>query len=88
MRMPLPPPPADALTITGMPISRATAIASAASSMTPRWPGTVETPASAASFFDSILSPSTDMAPTFGPMKAMPAASSARAKAPRSDRKP
>ena len=50
--------------------------------------GTVETLAFAAAFFDSILSPIAAMAFAFGPMKTMPAASSAFAKASRSDRKP
>jgi hypothetical protein len=51
-------------------------------------PGTVETPASAASFFEVILSPIARIAPTGGPMKAMPSASSASANSARSDRKP
>jgi hypothetical protein len=64
MRMPLPPPPAEALIITGIadlvgdlrpPACRL--------SMTPRWPGTVETLAAAAAFLDSILSPMAAMAP-------------------------
>ncbi len=57
-------------------------------SMMPRWPGTVETCAAAAAFFDSILSPIAAMALGFGPMNTMPAASSALGKASRSDRKP
>ena len=57
-------------------------------SITPRKPGTVETLAAAAAFLDSILSPIAAMAPGLGPMKTMPAASSARGKASRSDRKP
>ena len=51
-------------------------------------PGTVETPASAASFFEVILSPIARIAPTGGPMKATPAASSASANSARSLRKP
>src|SRR5450756_1062165 len=46
MRMPLPPPPADALTITGRPIWRATASASAASPTMPSEPGVPVTPGS------------------------------------------
>ena len=57
-------------------------------SMTPRKPGTVETLAAEAAFFDSILSPIAAMAPGFGPMKTMPAASRARGNDSRSDRKP
>ena len=56
--------------------------------MTPRWPGTVETLAAFAAFFDSILSPIAAMARGFGPMNTIPAASSARGKASRSERKP
>ena len=40
-------------------------------------PGTVETLAAAAAFFDSILSPIAAMAPGLGPMKTMPASASA-----------
>ena len=62
--------------------------ASFSSAMTPRWPGTVETFAFAAAFLDSILSPMAAMALGFGPMKTMPAFSSALGNASRSDRKP
>ena len=54
----------------------------------PRWPGTVDTLAAAAAFFDSILSPMAAMAFGFGPMNTTPAACSAFGKASRSDRKP
>ncbi len=86
--MPLPPPPAEALIITGKPISAAILAACLSSSMTPRWPGTVDTRALAAAFLLSILSPMAPIAAGFGPMKTMPAAASARAKLSRSDRKP
>jgi hypothetical protein len=46
--------------------------ASSASSIRPMCPGTVETPASAAIFFDVILSPIASIAPAGGPMKATP----------------
>ena len=62
--------------------------ASPASSMIPRCPGTVDTPAALAARFDSILSPIAAMARGFGPMNVIPAASSASANASRSDRKP
>ena len=52
------------------------------------YPGTVETPASAANFLDVILSPMASMACGFGPMKVMPSASSRRANTGFSDRKP
>ena len=88
MRMPLPPPPAEALIITGKPISSAIFRACRASAISPRKPGTVETLALAAAFFDSILSPMAAMAAGFGPMKATRALASAVGKASRSDRKP
>ena len=47
------------------------------SSITPRWPGTVETLALRRGLLDSILSPIAAIAPGFGPMKTMPAAASA-----------
>ncbi len=56
--------------------------------MMPRWPGTVETLALAAAFFDSILSPMAAMALGLGPMKTIPAFASAVGKASRSDKKP
>ena len=56
--------------------------------MMPMKPGTVLTPASAAIFLDSILSPMAAMALGGGPMKASPAASSASTKSAFSDRKP
>ena len=86
--MPLPPPPAEALIITGKPTASAAATASASVTTASGWPGMVETRASAASFFEAILSPIAAMARGFGPMKAMPAAASASAKSARSERKP
>ncbi len=88
MRMPLPPPPAEALIITGYPKSRAMRMAASASGMMSRWPGTVETPAARASFFDSILSPIAAIARVSGPMNWMPARASASAKAAFSERNP
>ena len=51
-------------------------------------PGTTDTPALTASFFDSILSPIAAIALAGGPMNAIPALSSALAKLSRSLRKP
>jgi hypothetical protein len=48
----------------------------------------VETPASAASFLEVILSPIARIAAAGGPMKATPAAASASAKSARSERNP
>ena len=62
--------------------------ASASSSIRPMWPGTVETPASAAIFLDSILSPMAAMALGGGPMKVTAASSKASVKPVFSDRKP
>ena len=52
------------------------------------WPGTVLTFACSASFFEVILSPMAEMAPVGGPMKTIPAASSASTKPAFSDRNP
>ena len=86
--MPLPPPPAEALIITGKPISRAMRRAAAGSAIASSEPGTVLTPAFRASRLLSILSPMASIAGTGGPMKTMPASSSARAKPARSERNP
>ncbi len=51
-------------------------------------PGTVDTPASAASCFEVILSPIARIAAGGGPMNATPSAPSASAKSARSLRKP
>jgi hypothetical protein len=84
----LPPPPADALIMTGKPMARAIFRASRSSLMTPKWPGTMLTFAFWASFLDSILSPMAAMASAVGPMKTTPAFFNAAAKARFSDRKP
>ena len=52
------------------------------------WPGTHETPASAAQRLEAILSPIASMACGLGPMKTMPASAQARANSARSERKP
>ncbi|MNW09625.1 hypothetical protein D3C71_2066650 [compost metagenome] len=62
--------------------------ACSASSIRPIWPGTVDTPASAASFFEVILSPIASMAAGGGPTKMIPAFSSAAEKAAFSERNP
>ena len=86
--MPLPPPPAEAFIITGKPMSFAIFSASSVVAMSSSQPGTMFTPASRASFLDSILSPIAAMAFGGGPMKTMPAFLSALAKLSRSLRKP
>ena len=81
MRMPLPPPPAEALIITGIADLVGDLHGVLSSSMTPRWPGTVrDLGGLAANFFDSILSPIAAMALGFGPMNTMPALASASRK--------
>jgi len=74
--------------VTGKPISCAIRSACCSLSITSSEPGTVDTFAAAARRLDSILSPMAAMARLLGPMKTMPACSSAAAKASRSDRKP
>ena len=88
IRIPLPPPPADALSMTGKPISVATVTASSTSLMASGDPGTVLTFASFASRLLAILSPMAAMASGPGPMKAILAASRARQNAGFSETKP
>ena len=88
IRIPLPPPPAEALIITGKPSCDATCAASLASEMTPRDPGSVLTPASAAIRLLCILSPIARIALGGGPRKATPAASTASANGAFSERNP
>src|SRR5262245_61579833 len=52
------------------------------SSISPTKPGTTLTPASLASFLDSILSPIAAIAPTGGPMNSMPSAASCSERGP------
>ena len=87
-RMPFPPPPADALSRTGKPISSAAARAAAASVTRSVSPGTIGTPASRIRRRASVLSPITAIVAGLGPTKTSPASSTARAKSARSARKP
>ena len=86
--IPLPPPPADALIITGYPISLEILIASSAFSIKPMWPGTQETPASIAIFFEVILSPIDMIACALGPIKVISLSSSLLANSAFSDKNP
>lgn len=86
--MPLPPPPAEGFSSTGMPISRAAAASSASLRPLPEEPGTTGTPASRTVSFARILSPIRSMASADGPMKTSPASVTARANAAFSARKP
>ncbi len=86
--MPLPPPPAEGLSSTGIPISAAAATSSASVRPLPEEPGTTGTPAAFTVSLARILSPIREMALAGGPMKARPASAQACAKAAFSARKP
>ena len=62
MRIPRPPPPAEAFRITGKPMSRAARIAFSSSSTTPGDPGITGTPALIMAFLARLLSPIMRMA--------------------------
>jgi hypothetical protein len=87
-RIPRPPPPMAALMMTGKPTSLTNPAASSYFSMAPSVPGTVGTPALSANSRALTLSPSPSMVSGRGPMKAMPASSTAFANSGFSDRKP
>ena len=86
--MPIPPPPAAALTMTGKPIRSASAAAAAALVSGSRLPGATGTPACSIRFLARILSPICSMAAGSGPTQISPAASTWRAKPAFSARKP
>ena len=88
MRMPRPPPPAEALIISGKPIACASSRAVAASATRPSEPGTTGTPAFNAAPRADALSPIARIVSPLGPTKIRPAASTASAKAAFSERKP
>jgi hypothetical protein len=90
MRIPRPPPPAAALTISGKRSSPSPAHSTMSSSLRPgrSMPGTVATPASAASSLAATLSPSLSLASGGGPTNTRPASAQARANEARSERKP
>ena len=88
MRMPLPPPPADALTITGRPMSLATTSASSASAMMPSEPGVTGTPAAVIVARAAALSPMRSMLSGDGPMNLMPCSRQRRLNSARSARNP
>lgn len=87
-RIPLPPPPADGFSSTGIPISRAASANSASVSPLPEDPGTTGTPAAFTVSLARILSPMSEMASAGGPMKTSPASAHARAKSAFSARNP
>lgn len=87
-RMPLPPPPAEGFSRTGMPISLAATPSCSSVSPLPEEPGTTGTPAAATVSLARILSPISEIASAGGPMKTRPASAQARAKPAFSARKP
>ena len=89
-RIPLPPPPAAALSMIGYPMERAysLALASPPSGMGSFNPGTTGTPASMTLRRARVFSPISSIASGGGPMNRIPALAQARAKAAFSERKP
>ena len=87
-RMPLPPPPAAALSMTGKPICTAAETISSSLSIVPCEPGTTGTPAAIMRLRASTLSPMASIASGEGPMNTRPASAQAWAKCARSERKP
>ena len=87
-RMPRPPPPADALIITGKPTLSVKARAASSVRTGSAVPGTIGTPADAAILRAATLSPSASIASGDGPMNTMPASRHLRAKEARSERRP
>ncbi|CAM5431184.1 hypothetical protein SGRIM128S_08674 [Streptomyces griseomycini] len=87
-RMPLPPPPADGFSSTGMPIPRAASASCPSVRPLPLEPGTTGTPAAFTVSFARILSPIREIASAGGPMNTSPAPAHARAKPAFSARKP
>ena len=86
MRIPFPPPPADALSINGYPTSFAAS--ARLSGVTPERPGTSGIPAFSISARLWILSPIPWIASGDGPMNVTPASAAARANPVFSARKP
>ena len=86
--MPLPPPPAAALSMMGKPISSAVRTASSTVFTGPGLPGITGTPAFLAAALASSLFPMRAMVSAEGPMNTSPAFSQARAKEAFSERKP
>ena len=88
MRMPRPPPPALAFTMTGYPICSATTRASSTVSTRPSLPGMRGTPASSMVALAWALLPILRMISALGPMKVMPQARQTSTKWAFSLRKP
>ncbi|VVB89824.1 Uncharacterised protein [uncultured archaeon] len=86
--MPMPPPPDDALTITGYPMLSAISRASSKSFMPFSLPGITGIPAAFMVFLASILLPTLSMAWLVGPMNVIPSFSQRAANSGFSARKP
>jgi hypothetical protein len=86
--MPRPPPPADALTMMGKPMSAAIALASAMVSMGPSEPGTTGMPSDFAVSLALILSPISRTCSAVGPMNVILCSSRISAKRAFSAKKP
>ena len=86
--MPRPPPPAEALTMIGNPISRAIRSASSSEEIGSELPGVIGKPAAFIARRASILSPIKRMTSGRGPMNLMLQASQISAKYDDSARKP
>ena len=80
MRMPRPPPPAEALTIMGNPTCRAHSSASPSDAMTPSEPGRIGTPAFLIAARAFSFSPMSRVISGGGPMNLMPQVSHTSAK--------
>src|SRR5262245_7342170 len=83
-RIPLPPPPAAAFTISGS----GTPVRSGSASPVTSQDSSTGTPASASSRFAASLSPIASMTSDGGPTQVSPASATARAKPARSDKNP
>ncbi len=91
MRMPLPPPPAEAFTSIGQPSSSSSSSAGSSSSSSTRGmtrEGRVGTPAARMSSFEPTFDPMASMAAGGGPTQRKPAPVTTRAKSPDSERNP
>ncbi len=86
--IPIPPPPADAFTMTGYPISSASSMTDSGSSIPAEIPGMIGTPAFAIIFLAVILLPTVSMDLPDGPMKTTPIFSHSLANSGFSARKP
>src|SRR5262249_8537538 len=87
-RIPLPPPPAAALSIIGYPTPAAIVAASGADATADVVPGTTRAPAVSAATRTLVLVPIIRIEDAAGPTRTRPARSTASAKSAFSDRKP